>query len=101
MKEGQLRLFRDSGSWEDYGLGLAVMRGRYHVTRAWDAVAEYRYLRDRHGDNTRHGALLGVYRHLGDHFKIGVGYNFTDFTDDIRDAEYDNQGWFVDLIGKF
>lgn len=101
LKEGQVRLFRDSGSWEDYGLGLAVVRARYHVTKAWDALGEYRYLRDRHGDNARHGALLGVYRHLGDHFKVGVGYNFTDFSDDIRDAEYDNHGWFVDLVGKF
>ncbi len=101
VKEGQVRMFRDSGSWEDYGVGLAVLRGRYHVTKAWDGVAEYRYLKDRHGDSARHGALLGVYRHLGDHFKVGVGYNFTDFSDDIRDAEYDNHGWFVDLIGKF
>ena len=101
VKEGEVRMLRDAGSWEAYGLGLAVVRGRYHVTKAWDALAEYRYLRDRHGDNNRHGALLGVYRHVGEHFKVGFGYNFTDFSDDIRDAEYDNHGWFVDLIGKF
>ncbi|NOX52587.1 MAG: hypothetical protein GXP16_18950, partial [Gammaproteobacteria bacterium] len=101
LKEGEVRMFRDSGSWQDYGVGLAVVRARYHVTKAWDGVAEYRLLRDRQGENDRQGVLLGVYRHMGDHFKVGLGYNFTNFSDDIRDAQYDNQGWFVDLVGKF
>ncbi len=101
LKEGRVRMFRDSGSWEDYGVGLGVLRARYHLTHEWDALAEYRYLNDRHGESDRHGTLLGVYRHVGEHFKVGVGYNFTDFSDDIRDAEYDQHGWFIDLIGKF
>ena len=100
-KDGELRVTRDSGRFEDFGVALAVLRGRYHLTHKWDGLAEYRWLRDRDGDNRREGALLGVYRHIGGNLKLGVGYNFTDFSDDIKDAEYDNHGWFVDLIGKF
>jgi hypothetical protein len=33
--------------------------------------------------------------------KLGVGYNFTDFSDDLGDLSYDERGWFVNLIGKF
>ena len=33
----------------------------------------------------RSGALLAVYRYLGKHVKVGVGYNFTDFSDDLTD----------------
>ena len=29
----------------------------------------------------RAGTLLGLYRHIGENLKIGVSYNFTDFSD--------------------
>ena len=41
-----------------------------------------------------------MYRQFGDQLEMGVGYNFTDFSDDIRDASYNRRGWFIDLIGK-
>jgi hypothetical protein len=45
------------------------------------------------------GGLVGVYRYLGDHFKVGVGYNFTDFSDDLTDLGYDHQGLFFNIVG--
>ena len=36
---------------------------------------------------------------MGQHLKLGVGYNFTDFSDDLTDLSYDHQGAFVNLIG--
>lgn len=45
--------------------------------------------------------LGGVYRHINDNFKLGVGYNFGIFSDDLRDLTYDDQGFFVNAIGKF
>jgi hypothetical protein len=47
------------------------------------------------------GALVGVYRHLGDNFKLGVGYNFTDFSDDLTNLSSKNRGVFVNAVGKF
>jgi len=43
--------------------------------------------------------LVTIYRYLGEHFKVGVGYNFTDFSDDLTDLDYDHQGVFFNLIG--
>jgi hypothetical protein len=31
--------------------------------------------------------------------KVGAGYNFTDFSDDLTDLSYKHQGVFVNLIG--
>jgi hypothetical protein len=31
--------------------------------------------------------------------KLGAGYNFTDFSDDLTDLSYDQQGAFVNIIG--
>ena len=48
----------------------------------------------------RSGALFGIYRHIGKNFKFGVGYNFTDFSDDLTDLDFDSQGLFINLVGK-
>lgn len=100
VKDGERRIARDAGRWVGFGLRLAAARARYHANKKWDALAEYRWLSDIDGDNIRHGALVGAYRQLGEHFKVGVGFNFTDFDDDLRLDGYNNSGWFVDFIGK-
>ena len=38
---------------------------------------------------------------LGKHMKVGAGYNFTDFSDDLTDNDYDSNGWFFDITGKY
>ena len=50
-------------------------------------------------EEQRSGALLAVSRYLGEHFKVGVGYNFTDFSDDLTDLSYDSKGFFLNLTG--
>jgi hypothetical protein len=47
------------------------------------------------------GFLVGVYRHINDNFKIGVGYNFTDFSDNLTDLSYSSYGWFINAIASF
>jgi hypothetical protein len=42
-----------------------------------------------------------VYRHVGNNFKVGVGYNFGRFSDDLRDLKMDDRGVFLNMVGKF
>ncbi len=51
--------------------------------------------------DSRSGILFAIYRHIDKRIKMGVGYNFTDFSDDLTDLDYDSQGVFINLIGKF
>jgi len=76
------------------------VRARYHVIRNWDLVGEYRMLSVVEAKDVRHGPLLGVYRHIKKNFKVGVGYSFTAFDDDLTRLDYDNHGWFVNFVGK-
>ena len=39
-------------------------------------------------------------RYLGDHLKLGLGYNFTDFSDDLTDLNFDHQGVFLNITGS-
>jgi len=100
-RHGDVRQQRGAGPWFETGARLAVLRARYHVIKNWDGLFEYRWLESETGDDDKQGALLGAYRHLGKNFKVGVGYNFTDFSDDLTDNDYDSDGWFFDIVGKY
>ena len=84
---------------------LLGFRQEYEVIKDWDLMAEYRFLADigenNNTENLKHGALVGVYKHIGENLKIGLGYNFSNFQDDLRDTDINAQGWFINIIGKF
>ena len=100
-REGEIRLSRDTGSWFDSTVNFAAIRGRWHVIKNWDAMVEYRWLEQEEAANDRSGYLLTIDRHIKNNFKIGIGYNFTDFSDDLTDLDYEHEGWFLNVLGKY
>lgn len=82
---------------------LFVHRFNFHVTRKWDAALEYRGLwQFQTANSLRHGALVEVDREVYDYVRLGAGYNFTDFDDDLRKSnDYNSHGPFVRMTGKF
>lgn len=101
VKQGEQRLERNEGKWFETRADLAVLRVRFHMVREWDALAEYRWLHVGEAETLRQGILLGVYRQIHEQLKLGVGYNFTDFDDDLTRLDYQSSGWFLNLIGKY
>lgn len=97
---GDWRLGRGTGAWLDSRADFGALQLRYHLPKNWDALAEVRQLDVRNG-GTRRGGLVGIDRQLGDNFKIGVGYNFSDFSDDLTDLRYDHHGFFLNLAGFY
>ncbi len=80
---------------------LYVLRADWHFVYRWDALFEVRRLDLPDAEDSRSGVLLGIYRHLGNHIKVGVGYNFSDFSDDLTQLDYKHQGLFINLIGTY
>ncbi len=100
-KHKQIKTDRDDDRWHKSDIYLAALRANYHLIKKWDALAEVHWLKQK-DDGVRDGYLLGLYRHIGSHLKLGVGYNFSHFSDDLRSADdYDAKGWFINVIGKF
>ena len=97
---GQLAQDRLNPEFFDSRASLYVLRADWHFTHRWDALIEGRLLDVPDAQDQRAGTLLGLYRHIGENLKIGVGYNFTDFSDDLTDLSYNSQGVFVNFIGK-
>jgi hypothetical protein len=79
---------------------LVVLRVDWQFVHLWDAMVEGRALRLPDAQDKMYGVLAGIYRHLGNHIKMGVGYNFGSFSDDLTQLDYRHQGVFINLIGQ-
>ncbi|MET0815490.1 MAG: hypothetical protein ABWX88_09900, partial [Pseudoxanthomonas sp.] len=99
-REGEVRFGRGIGAWTDSATTFASGQVRYELRTQWHALAEYRWL-DVDDGGTRSGFLIGVDRDINKNFRVGVGYNFTDFSDDLTDFDYDHKGFFVNMVGSY
>jgi hypothetical protein len=98
---GDIKERDGSSDWEKGSAHLGVLRADLTLVKDWDALVEGRALWVPQSDSVDFGVLAAVYRHVGENFKIGVGYNFGSFSDDLRDLTYDDRGVFINAIGKF
>jgi flagellar motor protein MotB len=98
---GEVSLDRVNQEFFASSAQLVVLRADWHFIHRWDALVEGRLLDLPDAGDRLGGALLALYRQLGNHAKLGIGYNFSSFSDDLTDLDYDHQGLFVNLIGKF
>ncbi|ALN88583.1 outer membrane beta-barrel domain protein [Lysobacter capsici] len=99
-REGEVRMARGAGEWLDSATTFAAIQARYELRTQWHALAEYRWLDVKNG-GSKQGFLVGLDRDLNEHFRIGAGYNFTDFSDDLTNFDYDHRGWFLNLVGTY
>ena len=100
-RRGELRQDRGASDWYRSTARFSAARARYHFIKKWDALLEYRWLSVDETDSARSGWLVGIERHIGNNMKLGVGYNFTDFSDDLTNLDYEYTGWFINAVGKY
>jgi flagellar motor protein MotB len=99
---GELRPSRDdSAAWFKSTADLAVLRVDWKVVRQWDWLVELRTLRAAELSERKSGFLTAGYYHVNENLKVGVGYNFTDFSDNLTDLSYRSRGVFLNVLGKF
>jgi outer membrane protein OmpA-like peptidoglycan-associated protein len=101
LRTGELRDTRTGGEWYDSRTDLIIVRADLHLVHKWDLLLEGRRLTVHEADDSRAGMLAGIYRHLNRHVKLGAGYNFTDFSDDLTDLSFRSDGPFVNLLSTF
>jgi hypothetical protein len=89
------------GKWQKSTAHLGIIRSDLHIVKNWDVLLEGRVMYMPEAGTTDYGALTALYRHVGDNFKVGVGYNFGYFSDDLRDLTLDDEGVFLNVVGKF
>jgi hypothetical protein len=89
------------GTWTENDLYLWVNRLNYHLTYLLDASVEYRILWDMQAMDNRNGFLAALYYSIGKNMRLGVGYNFTTYTDNLTFLNYNAKGPFINAVGKW
>ena len=83
-------------------LWLLVNRLNYHLHRRVDVGAEYRFLHQSLTQDWEHGVLLEAAYILQDHVRLGLGYNFTRFTEDeLGDFDRDASWVFFRVTAQY
>ncbi len=100
QREGEVRMGRGAGPWFDSSTTFMAGQLRYDLLQSWHGLAEYRTLQVKDG-GTRQGWLVGLDRDVGKNFRVGAGYNFTDFSDKLTDFDYDHRGWYLNVVGTY
>jgi hypothetical protein len=81
---------------------LAIQRLNLTIHKPFEVGIEYRILAQRQADDRRQGFLLEGMWVLYKNFRIGAGYNFTDFSDnEFSSNNYSVHGWFVRAQARF
>jgi hypothetical protein len=96
---GEESLDRVHPNFFDNPAQLAVLRVDRRFFKVWDTLAEVRTLYLPDIGQRRSGALAAIYHRIGNNLKAGVGYNFTNFSDELTDLKYNHKGVFLNLIG--
>ena len=67
-----------------------------------DLGVEYRILDNKEADDRRQGWLGEMSWRLRRHLRFGLGYNFTDFSDnEFSQNDYSVHGWFLRVQGMY
>jgi hypothetical protein len=100
-RRSEVRFGRTDGDWENSDAHLLIGRLDWHFVHDWDALLEARYLDVQAAEDSRLGYLAAIYRHINENVKVGVGYNFTNYSDDLTDQSYRSKGLFINVLSKF
>lgn len=96
---GQVSLERDDPEFFDNSAHLVVLRTDLRLGEGWEVLAEGRMLDLPDLDERRGGLLFAIYKQATRNIKVGLGYNFTDFSEDLTDLSYDHDGVFLNVVG--
>ncbi len=81
---------------------LAALRAAFHLWRTLDVAAEYRFMKVDLAEQMEHGALAELAVNILGYARIGAGYNFSHFSDDLFDVMTKNaHGFFVRVAGMY
>ncbi|MDB5851469.1 MAG: hypothetical protein JWP29_5221 [Rhodoferax sp.] len=99
-RTGSARFGRGTGQWFDSATTYGGIQARYELPEKWHALLEFRMLDVKDG-GTRKGWLAGIDRDITKNLRVGVGYNFTTFSDDLTKFGYTYKGFFLNIVGSY
>jgi len=100
-KHSQMKAANDEDKWYDAETSLYAINISYKFYKDYIISGEYHRLFSDEGSEVKDGFIIGIDYDIQENLRVGVGYNFTDFRDDLRYDDYRAGGIFVNIVGKF
>jgi hypothetical protein len=97
FKHTDLLLETNNSGWTANDLWLWINRLNYRLPFHWEISTEYRILKDIQAGDDKSGFLVALFYEFNVHNRIGAGYNFTDFNDDLARLSHHARGFFVNF----
>lgn len=105
VEKGALKLAQDrsaSGNFVHALTTLWINRLNFHIDDAWNLGCEYRILAEHETKTHKAGFLVEIDRNITKYMQVGVGYNFTDFDDELTiNNGFTAYGWVFKVRGKY
>ncbi len=79
---------------------LMIHRLNYKIDSDWTIGSEFRILDVEEARDQKRGFLIEGARRVGEFAQIGIGYNFTEFDDDLTHLDYASEGPFMRITGS-
>ena len=100
-KGSEVRTERNIGAFNSVNTTLEIVKARYKIFKKWRMMMEFRRLRVDAAQDSLSGYLAAFEYHINNNFLVGLGYNFTQFNDDLTNLNYNAEGYFISLVGKY
>ena len=99
LRHGKVAVVSGKGVMLSQTAHLGILRADVRPTDNWSVMAEARMLEVMDTD-TLLGGVVGVWRRVGN-VRVGGGYSFSKFSDDVLDLTHDDHGWFINAAAAF
>ncbi|WP_127143129.1 TonB-dependent receptor [Pelagibacterium montanilacus] len=98
---GEISETREADDFEASSVHLGVLRADLQVLEDWRVLLEARGLLHAETEVLDLGALAMISYDINDTVRIGAGYNFGHFSDDLRKVEADDHGVFLNVSARY
>lgn len=100
-KKAEMKAANDEDEWFSAETTLYAISMSYNFYKNWRISGEYHWLISDTDNEKKEGAMAGIDYDIHENLRIGIGYNFTDFSDDLRYDDYKAGGVYINIIGRF
>lgn len=100
-KKAEMKAANDEDEWFSAETTLYAVNASYNFYKNWRVSGEYHWLISDENSEVKSGALAGIDYDVHENLRVGVGYNFTDFSDDLRYDDYRAKGVYISITGRF
>lgn len=101
FKISEMKAAADESDWYSTKTSLYGVSAEYKFYKNISLETEYHWLVSKENNEVKSGAIVGLNTMVNDNLKVGVGYNFTKFSDNLKYENYNAQGFFINITGVF